>query len=84
MVEETEPSLALKDSLPFGSMKEIAVAFGLSGVSYVSDVIAGKIKGNKLIIECAHRIAVAWEDSLFEEKKDKILQDYGKSYKTRK
>lgn len=84
MVEETKPSEELKNSLPYGCLKQIAEAFNLSGISYVSDVVSGKQKGNQLIIECAHRIALAYEDSLFEDKKEEILNDYGNSYKTRK
>lgn len=84
MVEEIQPSVELKDSLPYGCLKQIAVAFNLSGISYVSDVVAGKQKGNQLIIECAYRIALAYEDSLFEDKKEEILNDYGNSYQARK
>lgn len=84
MVDSITPSKELKDSLPYGSLKMISGAFGLSGVGYVSDVISGKVKGNTLIIECAHRIAVAYEDSLFEDLRDEILKDYGHTYKARK
>lgn len=84
MVEEIEPSKDLKDALPYGTLKQIAAAFGLSGISYVSDVISGKVKGNSLIIECAYRIAVAYEDCGFDDVKQKILEDYGPTYKARK
>lgn len=84
MVDDIKPSKDLKDALPYGSLKQIAHAFGLSGIGYVSDVISGKVKGNTLIIECAYRIAVAYEDSLFEEKREEILKDYGSTYKAGK
>lgn len=84
MVEEIKPSVELKEALPYGCLKQIAEAFGLSGVGYVSDVVSGKQKGNPLIVECAYRIAVAYEDCEFEDIKETILNDYGDSYKTRK
>lgn len=83
MVDEIKPSVELKDALPYGTLKRIAAAFNLKGNGYVSDVISGKVKGNQLIIECAHRIAVAYEDCGFLEKRDEILEDYGTNYKTK-
>ena len=76
MVDEVKGSLELKESLPYGVLKKITNAFGYVSQSGVSEVIAGTKKGNSLIIECADRIATAYEDCGFEDKLTEILKDY--------
>lgn len=68
MVDELIGSLELRESLPFGAINEIAETFKKSP-AWVAQVIAGKKKGNLLIIECSIKIS-----DLNYETKDKIKQ----------
>lgn len=74
MVEELEGSIELRESLPFGAINEIAKTFGHTP-AWVAQVIAGKKKGNVLIIECAIKISDANYD--IKEQISKILETYG-------
>lgn len=73
MIEELVGSIKLRNSLPFGAVSEIAKTFGHTS-AWVAKVIAGKKKGNQLIIECAIRIADINHE--IKIRIDTILNDY--------
>lgn len=75
MVEEKlEGSEELRESLPYGSIEEIAKTFGHTA-AWVAQVIAGRKKGNVLIIECAIKISDANYE--IQDKVQEILKNYG-------
>lgn len=76
MGEKLEGSVELKEALPYGAIKRMADVFNHKGQSYLGRVVAGLEKGNPLILECATRIADAYEETGFDEKLDEILKDY--------
>lgn len=76
MGDRKKGSEELRAAMPYGTVREMSEVFG-SGEGWVAQVVSGKKQGNPLIVECAERIAVAYEDSEFEDKKTTILQDYG-------
>jgi hypothetical protein len=52
MVEEVKGNLQLRQSLPYGAIREMAKIFG-NADTWISKVVAGKQNGNPLIIKCA-------------------------------
>lgn len=68
MVEELIGSVELKESMPYGSIREMAKTFKHAD-TWISKVISGKQKGNPLIIECALKIS-----DLHYETKDKLTE----------
>lgn len=74
MVESTTGSIELKKSLPYGAMRKMAHVFGVSDY-WVSRVVAGEVKGNKQILECAVRISELETEK--QKETNKILNDYG-------
>ncbi|AUC13805.1 hypothetical protein BTO06_00970 [Tenacibaculum sp. SZ-18] len=76
MGEELVGSDELRESLPYGIVKEITQVFGYKNQSYVSDIIKGEKKGNLKIIKCAAEIADIYKQSGFETGKKKILESY--------
>ena len=74
MVQEVEGSLALRESLPYGAIEEMAKSFNKTA-AWIAQVIAGKKKGNVLIIECAIKISHANAD--IKKQINEILENYG-------
>jgi hypothetical protein len=50
MVEEVKGNLQLRQSLPYGAIREMAKIFG-NADTWISKVVAGKQNGNPLIIK---------------------------------
>tara|TARA_R110001632_G_scaffold137804_2_gene253432 strand:+ start:20018 stop:20251 length:234 start_codon:yes stop_codon:yes gene_type:complete len=76
MVEELKGSEELRSSLPFGAINEIAETFGKTP-AWVAQVIAGRKKGDLLIVECAFKISdVNYE---IRDKIKEILKGYEKT-----
>ena len=75
-IKMLEGSLSLRKRLPYGVLKKITEAFGRSSAEHVSKVISGEKKGNLLFIECAMKIADAYERSEFEQSLEQILEEY--------
>jgi hypothetical protein len=73
MGEKLKGSEALRESLPYGAVKEMALVFKKSD-AWIAQVIAGKKIGNPLFIECAEKIAALETRSKDELKK--ILKGY--------
>jgi hypothetical protein len=76
MVDELKGSLELKESLPYGAIREMAKTFG-NADTWISKVISGKQKGNPLVLECAVKISDLGFD--YKDKLTEILQGYGDS-----
>lgn len=74
LVEKLEGSEELRESLPYGAIEEIAKTFKHTA-AWVAQVIAGRKKGNILIIECAFKISDANYE--IKEKIEEILKNYG-------
>jgi len=74
VVEKLEGSEELRESLPYGAIEEIAKTFEHTA-AWVAQVIAGRKKGNTLIIECAYKISDANYE--IKDKVQKILEGYG-------
>jgi hypothetical protein len=73
MVEMLKGSEALKESLPYGAIREMAKVFNRSD-AWIGKVIAGKKVGNPLFIECAQKIAELSSEN--NEKLEQILKSY--------
>ena len=73
MGDKLKGSEALRDSLPYGAVKEMAVAFKKSD-QWIAQVIAGRKIGNPLFIECAEKIAALENRSKADLRK--ILKGY--------
>lgn len=77
MGEVLQGSVELREALPYGVLKQMAKVFNHKNQTYLGRIVAGKEKGDPLIVECAERIANAYEESGFDEKLETILKDYG-------
>lgn len=66
-------SKALKNSLPYGAMKEMAAVFNCTD-RWIARVVAGADKGDVKILECANELADIEFDK--QEEIKKVLDDY--------
>lgn len=66
-------SKALKEALPYGAAKHIAIGFNCSD-SWIGKVLSGRQKGDPKIIECAEELAEA--QVKFQEKFHSIINKY--------
>jgi hypothetical protein len=83
MEEREWGSLELRNSLPLGTLKKIAHSLNTSTVN-VSEMVRGnRNPSNPFIINCAKEIADAYKESGFEDKRNEILEKYGKLNQTR-
>ena len=73
MGEKLKGSEALRESLPYGAVKEMALVFKKSD-AWIAQVIAGRKIGNPLFIECAEKIAALEIRS--KDELQKILKGY--------
>ncbi|MCG7502418.1 hypothetical protein MHM83_11090 [Tenacibaculum sp. Mcav3-52] len=76
MGEQLKGSEELRDSLPYGVMQEMTKVFGYKSSTWIPRVIAGKENANELVLECATRLANAYDECGFEDMKEEILRDY--------
>tara|TARA_R110002096_G_scaffold397985_2_gene593984 strand:- start:499 stop:744 length:246 start_codon:yes stop_codon:yes gene_type:complete len=80
MLENLIGSEALRNSLPYGAIKKMAVAFG-NADTWISKVVAGRQNGKVAILECAVRISKLQVKNNIEL--HEILKDYGTINETR-
>ena len=69
-------SKKFKESLPHGTIKMIAAAFGYKSASGVGEMLGGKKNENPQVMQCAKEIKNAYDKCGFEKKRKSILKTY--------